>query len=58
MLGTHRKRDIKTPSPRKKTTRKAKQPQIEPDVDMGGRMRQISFQIKGMSIYTSLSHET
>jgi hypothetical protein len=56
MPGNRRKRDPKTPSPRKKSTRKAKQPHIEPDVDLGGGMMQTSWQIESMSISTSLSH--
>jgi hypothetical protein len=56
MPGNCRKRDPKTPSPRKKSTRKAKQPCIEPDIDLGGGMMQTSWQIESMSISTSLSH--
>jgi hypothetical protein len=52
----HRKGDPKTPFSRKKSTRKAKQPHIEPDVDLGGGMMQTSWQIESMSISTSLSH--
>jgi hypothetical protein len=57
MVGYHKRKILGTSSPKKRPSRKAKQPCIEPDVDLGGGMIQTSFQVEGAYINTLLNHQ-
>lgn len=55
MVGTRRKRNPVTPkalilSPQKRSTRKARPTEIEPDMFLPGNMLQHSFWVEGMYI--------